>query len=264
MYKLFLDLTTFWHHIIPKMKYYSKLFYSSTLLFTIFILLPGTLKAQMFSIGGDEPRQESGLRFFSMLGASWEIADFTFTGENVSEFERLDFNDSILRFRFESRGLNINLGFGGDLTGMDNTSYVNVNGRLFNSFALKRSESFMLMLPLQISSDLTQVRQNRSDAEFLQSSLTLGTGLSSIFKLGNRFSFNIKGTPNYGFSFSQGNLFGGTLFRFDGKGLLYIHDVFGTNALSLGYHFDFRSYDIEENFNDYDYTSHSFTIGYAF
>lgn len=246
------------------MKYYSKLISAAILLSSIFILLPSTIHAQMFSIGDDGPDRRQGIELFSMIGASWETADFSYAGEGASDRERLDFSDSILRFRFESQGLDLSLGFGGSLTGMDNTSYVNVSGRLFNSFPIKRSQSFILLLPLQISSDLMQVRQNRSDAEFLQSSLALGTGIATIFKLGERISFNIKGTPNYGFSFSQGSLFGGNLFRFDGKGLIFIDDVFGSNALSLGYHFDYRKYRIEGNLNDYDYTSHSITIGYAF
>lgn len=246
------------------MKYYSKFFSAAILFCSICILLPGAVQAQMFSIGGNEPDRREGIEIFSMIGASWEIADFSYAGEGATERERLDFSDNILRFRFESQGLDLSLGFGGSLTGMDNTSYVNVSGRLFNSFLLKRSDSFLLLLPLQISSDLMQVRQNRSDAEFLQSSLALGTGISTIFKLSDRISFNIKGTPNYGFSFSQGSLFGGNLFRFNGKGLIFIDDVFGSNALSLGYHFDYRKYRIEGNLNDYDYTSHSITVGFAF
>lgn len=246
------------------MKYYPNFFSTAILFCSICILLPSAVYAQMFSIGDDGPDRREGIEIFSMIGASWEMADFSYEGEGASAQERLDFSDNILRFRLDSQGLNISLGFGGALTGMDNTSYVNVSGRLYNSFRIKRSQSFMLLLPLQISSDLMQVRQNRSDAEFLQSSLALGTGISTIFKLGDRISFNIKGTPNYGFSFSQGSLFGGNLFRFDGKGLIFIDDVFGSNALSLGYHFDYRKYRIEGNLNDYDYTSHSVTIGYAF
>ncbi len=218
----------------------------------------------MFSIAEDGPDEERGISLFTMIGASWEVGDFSYAGQGATEDERVDFSDSILRFRFESQGLDLSLGFGGSLTGMNNTSYVNISGRLFNSFPLVRSESFMLLAPLQISSDLKQVQKNQSDSEFMQSSLVLGSGVSTIFSLGDRISFNIKATPNYGFSFSQGSLFGGNLFRFDGKGLLFIDDLFGSNALSLGYHFDFRKYRIEGNLNDYDYTSHSITIGYAF
>lgn len=246
------------------MKYYLKFISTAILLCSICILLPSVMYGQMFSIGDDDQDRREGLELFTMIGASWEVADFTYEGEGATARERLDFSDSILRFRFESQGLDLSLGFGGSLTGMDNTSYVNVSGRLFNSFPIKRSQSFMLLLPLQITSDFMQVRQNRSDAEFLQSSLSLGTGISTIFKLGDRISFNIKGTPNYGFSFSQGSLFGGNLFRFNGKGLIFIDGIIGSNALSLGYHFDYRKYRIEGNLNDYDYTSHSITIGYAF
>ena len=246
------------------MKYYSKKFPFSIILCIICILLPATTQAQMFSIGDNSQERERGIELFSMIGASWEVAEFTYAGEGATDRERLDFSDSIFRFRFESQGLDLSLGFGGSLTGMDNTSYLNLSGRLFNSFPLTRSPSFMLLVPLQISSDLKQVRQNQSEAEFLQSSLALGSGVSTIFKLGDRIGFNIKATPNYGFSFSQGSLFGGNLFRFDGKGLLFIDDLFGSNALSLGYHFDYRRYRIEGNLNDYDYTSHSVTIGYAF
>ncbi len=130
--------------------------------------------------------------------------------------------------------------------------------------AFHRSRNFMLLLPLQITSDLQQVRRNQSNAEFMQSSLALGTGVSTMFKLGDAVSVNLKATPNYGFSFSQGSLFGGNLFQFDGKGLIFIHNVFGSNALTLGYHFDHRVYRIEGNLNDYDYTSHSITVGFAF
>jgi len=250
------------------MKYYLKFISLPTLLAIIYMLLPIASHAQMFSIEEDRPERDRGIELFTMIGLSWEVGEFSYTGNVVDESELLNFNDSILRFRFESQGLDLSLGFGGSITGMDNTSYVNVSGRLFNNFRITRSESFMLLLPLQISSDLLQVQRNNSNAEFQQSSLSLGSGLSTIFKLGEKISFNLKATPNYGFSFSQGQLFGGNLFRMDGKGFLYIDDLFGSNALSIGYHFDYRSYKIDENSNnndyDYDYTSHSITIGYAF
>lgn len=250
------------------MKYFLKFFFLPAFLILLCAFYPSITQAQMFSIEEERPERERGFDQFTVIGASWEMGEFTYTGNEIDERDRLDFNDSILRFRFESQGLNLSLGFGGSLTGMNSTSYVNISGRLFNSFGITRTESFLLLIPLQISSDLKQVQRNDSNSEFQQSSLSLGSGLSTIFKLGDRVSFNIKATPNYGFSFSQGSLFGGSLFRMDGKGLIFIDDLFGSNALSLGYHFDYRSYKIDENSNnnnyDYDYTSHSITIGYAF
>ena len=241
------------------------IFFTKAILMAIFLaLVPLAGHTQMFSIDDDERERPQGLRFYSMVGVSWEPTDFTYKGEGATELERLDFDASALRFRLDSPGLDLSIAFGGSLTGMENNSFVNISGRLYNGFPLTRSQNFMLLLPLQISSDLTQVRKNQSDAEFLQSSLTIGTGLSTRFKLGDAVSFNIKATPNYGFSFSQGSLFGGNLFRFDGKALFHIHNVFGSNALTFGYYYDFKRYEIEGNLNDYDYTSHSFTVGYAF
>lgn len=246
------------------MKYYLNFLITAILTGATFVFIPGSLQAQMFSIDDDKPDRPQGINLFSMIGASWEPAVFEYTGDEASDLERLDFEASVFRFRFDSPGLNLSLAFGGSLTGMDDNSYLNLSGRLYNRFPLLRSQRFMLLVPLQISSDMKQVRKNQSDADFLQSSLVLGTGLSTLFNLGDSVSFNIKATPNYGFSFSQGSLFGGNLFRFDGKGLIYIHNVFGSNALTLGYYFDYRSYQIEGDLNDYDYTAHSITIGYAF
>lgn len=247
------------------MKYYLKFLFTAILPATIFILLPVSLNAQMFSIGDNEPERRQGINFYTMVGASWELADFSYhASEAIDERERLDFSDTVIRFRLDSPGLDLSLAFGGDLTGMENTSYLNLNGRLYNSFPIARSQNFMFLVPLQLTSDLKQVRHNQSDAEFLQSSLTIGSGASAMFKLGDGISINLQATPNYGFSFSQGSLFGGNTFRFDGKGLIFIHDVFGSNALTLGYYFDYRKYNIEGNLKDYDYTSHSITVGYAF
>lgn len=246
------------------MKYYLKFLFTATLACIIFILLPISSQAQMFSIGNDEPARREGLNFYTMVGASWELADFSYQGEGASDLQRLDFSDSVIRLRLDSPGLDLSFAFGGSLTGMDETSFLNVNGRLYNGFPVARSQNFLLMIPLQITSDLKQVRRNQSDAEFLQSSLAIGSGLSTMFNLGDAASINLKTTPNYGFSFSQGSLFGGNLFRFDGKALLHVNNVFGSNALTFGYYFDYSRYRIEGNLNDYDYTSHSITIGYAF
>lgn len=222
------------------------------------------LAAQMFSIDDPEPEREERIGFFTLIGVSYEPAEFTYEGEGAEDLERLDFDSSVIRFRLESPGLEIGLGFGGSLTGMDENSLVNINGRLYNSLPIKRSQNLLLSIPIQITTDFLQVRRNRSDAEFLQSSLVFGSGLSFIADPGNRLRINLRATPNYGFSFSQGNLFGGNLFRFDGRALLFIKNVIGERAISLGYHFDLRQYRIEGNLNDYDYISHSFTLGIGF
>lgn len=219
----------------------------------------------MFSV--DEPQQQQirPLGFYSVLGVSLELGDFSYTGSEASDDQRADFSGSIVRFRFENPGLDLTIGFGGSLTGMENTPYANVTGRLYNDLNLIRQpDSFRLAVPVQITTDLKSVRKNNSNAEFQQSSFVFGTGLASAMRLGDKVDFTLRGTPNYGFSFAQGSIFGGSLFRFDGRARFIFYQLIGNDSFSLSYHFDYRSYDIEGSLNDYDYISHSFTLGYAF
>jgi hypothetical protein len=243
---------------------YFKLFLSTLTVLAFFSFCSPQLHAQMFSIDDPEPQRERVLGTTTILGVGWEFANFTYQGEGATQAERLDFSDSILRFRLDSPGLDISLAFGGGMTGMDDNSYVNIAGRLYNNFPIKRETSMLIAIPLQLTTDLKQVRQNASDAEFQQSSLVLGSGLTSAFRIGERFSLNLRATPNYGFSFSQGSLFGGSLFRFDGSSVLLIHNVIGRYALSVGYNFDYRNYRIEGDLNDYDFSAHSITVGFGF
>jgi len=230
----------------------------------LIFLLPSGATAQMFSIDNPEPRREQLLGTKTMVGLSWESASFSFWGDPAENLAILDFDDAIFRFRIDSPSLVISLGFGGNLTGMDGSSYLGVNARLLNNLTVVRNPNFQFGFPIQLTSDLTRVRLDNSDTEFQQSSLIFGSGLFSNMKLSDRFSLNLAATPNYGFSFSQGNFFGGSLFRFDGKTLLFIHNLFGENDLTLGYHFDYKRYDIDGNTYDYNFTSHSITLGIAF
>lgn len=228
----------------------------------------------MFSVGNSQERQPTRLQSYSTIGISWELADFEFTGDpdsgsNLSDpslagSERVDFNDSILRLRFENPGLNISLGLGGNLTGMDDRSYVNVNALLYNDFPLVRNSRFMLALPLQIGTDLKSVQNNQVDNGFQQSSFVLGTGASIRYQVNRRVGLSFRATPNLGFSFSQGNLFGGRLFRATSETRFYFSEVLGSQTLVIGYDFDFRDYNIEGSRNDYQYLSHAVTIGIAF
>jgi len=220
----------------------------------------------MFSVGDTEERQPLSLQTYSTIGIGIEFADFNFTGADGinGEFEPASFEGSILRLRFENPGLNISAGFGGSLTGLENNSYVNINALLYNDFPLVRTQKFIFALPLQIGTDLKSVQVERSNNNFQQSSFTIGTGASLRYQINRRVGTSLKATPNIGFSFSQGNLFGGRLLRGTTEARFYFNEVFGTAALMFGYDFDYRDYDIDGSQNDYDYVSHAITIGLAF
>jgi len=236
---------------------------------SLFLLLlifsfPQIIHAQMFSVGDPEPRDTRALGTYTLIGISWEIADFEFRGENLPPQDQANFNSNVVRFHLENPGLHISAGFGGRITGMNETSYVNVNAMLFNDTPIIRSERFTLSIPIQIITDLKRAQPNESSTDFQQSSLIFGSGITSRARLADRVDLSARITPNYGFSFSQGALFGGSLFRTNGKVRLYFNNVIGENSLSLGYDFDYRNYDIEGNENDYRYSSHAITFGFAF
>lgn len=218
----------------------------------------------MFSIDDNQQRQERILGSQTIISAGWSFADFTYTGDELSEQQQFDFNGNLLSFQLRSPGLDLGIGFGGSLTGIDDRSYFNVNGRIYNNFPLKRSPSIRISLPLQLTTDVTHASRNTVSNDFRQSSLSVGTGIATLVKLSNRFSAELKATPNYGFSFSQGSLFGGSLLKIDGDTRLLIHNVFGDYSLSIGYDYEYRNYDIDGDVNDYDFTAHTVTIGIGF
>lgn len=239
-------------------------FLSITAASIIISVIPLATHAQMFSVDESRQQQVRPIGYYSILGASLEYGDFSYIGTGAEEDQRADFNGPIIRFRFENPGLDLTLGFGGSLTGMENAAYTNISGRLYNDLNLTRRHNFRLALPFQITTDMKSVRKSDSNAEFQQSSFTFGTGLASALRLGNKVDLTLRGTPNYGFSFAQGSLFGGSLFRFDGRARIIFAQLIGNDSFSVGYHFDYRRYNIDGDLNDYDYLSHSFTIGYAF
>jgi len=234
----------------------------SSLLFLISV--PAISHAQMFSVDDPERSPQRITEPSNFLSIGFSAATFEFNGENVSENNRLDFDDLLFTIKFDTQGLDLSTTFGGSLTGMDDQSYVNLSARIYNNFALKRSQKFRLSLPIQLTTDLTQINRDISTADFRQSSLVFGSGLAATIRPAQRISFQLKATPNYGFSFSQGSVFGGSLFRFDGVANILIHNVFGDRSLAIGYNFDFKNYDIDGDINDYEFTAHTFTIGIGF
>ncbi len=246
----------------------SKILNKTAYLFLIIIFLssPVSSYAQMFSIGDSSPERQQNLGTSTIISAGWETGQFDFRGDPLLPDENLSFDNSILRFRLETPGIDIGVGLGGAFTSMDSNNYLNVSGRLHNNLNIYRSEDreFIFQLPIQITTDLKRVQGNSTDNEFQQSSFIFGSGVYSAVRLSDRFDFTVKATPNYGFSFSQGNLFGGSLFRFDGRTQLLIREILGRHGLAVSYHFDFRRYEIDGDQNDYDFTSHSISIGFLF
>src|SRR5690625_7639326 len=98
-------------------------------------------------------------------GLVLSFASFTFQGDDSYESD-LEFNNNLININFSTPGLDIFTTFGDGISGMKNTSYLNVGARFSNHFLLQRSENFMLTIPILLSSDLTQYTSSVIDKNF--------------------------------------------------------------------------------------------------
>jgi len=234
-------------------------------IFVIIFMLPAqSTFGQMFSIGSVEERAVRPPGFFSMIGASVDFADFEFRGSGVPDIDRLDFNDKILNIQFENPGIDINIGLGGTATGMNDNSYVNLRAKIYNNFVITRAPNFRFGIPLQISTDFTRVNSDFTDYEFEQTSFSIGSGISSAYRINQRLELSAMLTPNVGFSAARGTFFGGTLYSVQGKLRLVIDRFFGNNGLAIGYDYDFRNYVLDDERFDHRFAGHGITIGFVF
>lgn len=233
-------------------------------IFALCLMIPASISAQMFSIDTEKQPKKGPVESYTMAGLSLEWADFEFRGDPRGPAGRADFTAPVVRFRFESPGIRLTTAFGGSFTGMDDRSFTNINAQIENGIPLYRGTRSRLVLPFQLITDLLAVRPEGQSYEFQQSSLVFGTGLRWTLLLPGGGLMVFDGAPNYGFSFSQGSLFGGSLFRAGGGAKLFIPVGSGGRAIALGYHGDYRAYDIEGELNDYRYTSHAVTVGIGF
>jgi hypothetical protein len=241
----------------------TSLFFISAL---FLFLLTDSLQAQMFTVDDRSPR-ERGLFSYTSLSAGWEFGNFSFTGnaEEISDSERFDFDgQGIFKLTFENPGIDFYLAMAGNLTGMENQNFVNVGAVLYNNFVLNSSERFWVLLPLQISTDLTRVNTDEATNQFQQSSFQIGAGLGARAQLSENFKSTVRLVPGYGFSNSAGAFFGGTAASLDGKVRFILDEVFGSRGLIFGYDFRLKSYNIEGEQFDYDYTGHTISIGIIF
>jgi len=230
----------------------------------ITLSLVPSVHSQMFTVEDREDRRTVDFRYTS-VSFGWEVAEFTFQGNpEAAGDERSDFDDGVFKVRFETPGIDVYLGLAGNLTGMDNQSYVNVGASIYNNFRLTGTERYRLLLPVQINIDLLRSQRDGVTQQFQQSAFQLGGGIAGEYRLRNSILTTLQAVPRLGFSSSQGGVFGGTIFSFEGKARFVVQNIIGSNGLVLGYNFNHRSYSIDEDLFDYDFNGHSITFGITF
>jgi len=240
-----------------------KLLNKSTLFISLLLLFNSPVLGQMFSVDSNEQRERP-LFSTTVLSIGLEAADFSYSGSSPNSVTRLDFNDPIFRVRFETPGLEFNIGVGGAITGMDSRNYVNIGGQLSNNLILYRKENLFIVLPLQLTTDVKRVLDNQTDFEFQISSFSFGTGIGLYSRLSSTFSTSANLNPNYGFSYARGSFFGGQVFHVNGKWRLFINKILPANPIVLGYDFIYKRYMVEGDLYDYDFTGHTITLGFGF
>lgn len=221
----------------------------------------------MFSVGSAPGRVDIPQTAI-WLGA--EPIDFEYTGGNLPmdiNEGRFSFSGTVLRLQARFQGLELFLGSGGSLTGIDDISYFDAGIKAGYRFPLVRSRKLVVRFPFQIVSSITSVSSDRglgNTNQFQQGALVVGAGGFIGVRPTSKFRLQAGFVPHYGFSFATGGTFGGSLRKLEGEFRMFFDRLFGDTGLSLGYNYRFDRYDIDENEFDYDLKAHTILVGITF
>lgn len=224
-------------------------------------------QAQMFSVGDQGPRFDVPQ---SEVYLGLEPMEVTYEGGTQgTEAGAFEFTGSVIRLGYESSSIDVFLGTGGRITGINNASYFDTGGNINLGIALYRSRSFSAEIPLRIASRYTNITNSQAFQfntfnRFRFGSLTAGAGFRVRVRPLEDLRFKAGVVPNYGFAFASGGFFGGSMGSVAGQSRLYFDRLFGDVGLSIGYKYDLRNYDIDEDIYDYRINGHSLEVGVTF
>lgn len=235
--------------------------------FFVLFGLASQVKAQMFSVG------ESGTRYggpMSEIFVGLSAMEATYQGDpTLSGAEAFEYDGPIVEVGYSTVGLDLYLGTGGKITGVDEGTYFHTGGNFDFGIRLYRSKKINLRVPLRLESQYTNITSTQnlilpSVNRFQFGMLAGGIGINGVFRPAKDVRVEVGAVPSYGFSFASGGFFGGSIGTVDVHGKLYFDRLFNDKGLSIGYSYDLRSYDVEENVYDYDLKGHSIEIGVTF
>lgn len=225
--------------------------------------LPVTIQAQMFSIDDDEKAGTN--PFAPYIRAGIKTIDFSYQGSPTSPLaDELNLSGLAAHLSFESGGLNVGASLANKITGVNDQNYFDLDVNFTNPFPLFLNQNFMAGIPLQLASKFTSVRNDQTNTEFAQTNLSAGAGAFFIVHFPELLGASVQFLPTYGFSSSSGGFIGGNVFSLKGKARLNFYDLILNKNLSLGYDYNYDSYDIDGEEHDYDFTGHTLTIGISF
>ena len=233
-------------------------------------LLLGTapaVQAQMFSV-----EDESNSEFFrpsSEAYIGFEPTSVTYEGAESAEDAGLyEYDAPVLRIGYSGRTVNFFMGAGGSVTGSDDVAYFDVGGNINYQLPLYVSSQFILAVPVRISSRFTNITTEQTAItlnRFRFGSLLAGAGLKANIRTQSSIRVQLGAVPSYGFTFASGGFFGGGLGTLAVNGRLFFDQLLSNDmGLSVGYKYDFRKYNIDEERFDYRIQGHSIQVGITF
>lgn len=256
-----------------------------TSIFFLCLLLPAGSNAQMFSIGDDNsnrfvnrnaPQIRLGIRTFGFESERSEIFLPEVPGANISA-PFLSVEGTALHLAVESPFIRGFFSLGNNWTGLGNDRYLDFYIEVNQNIYLFYRPRFRLGIPARIGTSNTSVRDDEitvefndqvfaSSAEFNQLTLRGAAGALIDAQLGRAIGLYADFLPGYGFSNGGFGFFGGNVFTLEGTFRFNLLRLFSSTILSVGYDYDYRNYDVEENNDNISYTmsSHMFTIGVSF
>lgn len=231
----------------------------------ICIIFPVCVQAQMFSVGEDRTRLGVPQTAF-YIGAEPVSVDY-YGNATSAQAGGFEFDGTLIRLRYESPGLNLFMGTGGAITGIENQSYFDVGGEIGYGLPLHIGERVLVQIPLELKSIYTTMTNSQfvgSATSFRFGSLMGGLGVRFMARMSENIRFEISSVPSYGLAFASGGFFGGSLGVLSGNSRVYFDRLFGDVGLALGYDFNYRNYDVDEPLYDYRIKSHSIQVGITF
>lgn len=233
-----------------------------TVLFLILIIfsLPQILQAQMFSVDDDERSRTN--PFAPYLRAGIKTINFDYQGDpEENNAGVLNLQGVAATLAFESGGFKLGASIANKLTGVDDQNYFDLAINFTNPFMIIGRPTYMIGLPLQLGSKVTSVRSDITSHDFSQTNFHAGIGIMTQFHFPELLGGSIQFLPSYGFSSSSGGFVGGNVFSLKGQARINFYNIIFDKNISLGYDYNFDSYDIDGETLDYNFTGHTLTLG---
>lgn len=238
------------------------------LIFTISFFFSGysLIQGQMFSVEDQSQNQRQNVFQNSYLRIGAGPASFKFTGSLLNSVgtENLEFDNTALNLIYESTDVSLSILLANKLMGLEDVGFFDLGFALTNGLQIVRRSRINAGIPIQFYSSITSVNNEKSQENFNQVNLAAGAGAFLNLRVTPKITFTNRFIPGYGFSNSSGGFLGGSMFYATGKSRLNFNELLLGRGLSIGYDFNYRSFDIDDEFYDFDLKSHLITIGVSF